>query len=292
MTTRRSPEACRSSISTPRRSADNAEVTERMIRKLRAGMMPPAVGERRARTPTRSRRSRRRSRRGWTRRPLAHPNPGRRPFQRLNRAEYMRAVRDLVDVDVDVTAFLSPDTVSNGFDNIADVQSFSPTVTEGYLRAASRIATIAVGDRTAHASEVTYKIPRTTAQLKHVDGAPWGTRGGLSVVHTFPADGDYSFRIMLHSVPSGRLYASDRARRADRSVRERRARGAPRHRLPHERSRSERYEPDDAARSRERGTAAGDGGVPAALRRPGRRSASRRSNTRWRTHKSASSDTA
>jgi cytochrome c551/c552 len=187
--------------------ADNAEVTERMIRKLRAGMMPPAsVAPRPDSDMLASFATALETRVDQA--SLAHPNPGHRPFQRLNRAEYMRAVRDLLDVDVDVTAFLSPDTVSSGYDNIADVQSFSPIVTEGYLRAASRIATTAIGDRTAHASEVTYKIPRTTAQLKHVDGAPWGTRGGLSVVHTFPADGDYSFRVMLHSVPSGRLYAS------------------------------------------------------------------------------------
>src|SRR5438105_15111524 len=67
-----------------------------------------------------------------------HPNPGRRTFQRLNRAEYARAVRDLLDIDVDVNAFLPPDTMSHGFDNIADVQSFSPTLMEGYLRAASK----------------------------------------------------------------------------------------------------------------------------------------------------------
>jgi len=187
--------------------ADNADVTERMIRKLRAGMMPPASVSPRPDADTLALFATTLETR-VDQAALAHPNAGRRPFQRLNRAEYMRAVRDLLDVDVDVTAFLSPDTVSNSFDNIADVQSFAPTVTEGYLRAASRIATTAIGDRTAHPSEATYKIPRTTAQLKHVEGAPWGTRGGLSVVHTFPADGDYSFRIMLHSVPSGRLYAS------------------------------------------------------------------------------------
>src|SRR5204863_5591275 len=69
-----------------------------------------------------------------------NPNPGWRPFQRLNRAEYGRAIHDLLGIDVDVTSFLPPDTLSSGFDNISDVQSFSPTLMEGYLRAASQIS--------------------------------------------------------------------------------------------------------------------------------------------------------
>ncbi len=138
----------------------------------------------------------------------AHPNPGRRPFQRLNRAEYEHAVRDLLDLDIDVTAFLPADTLSAGYDNIADVQTFSATLMEGYLRAASRISTLAVGDRNASPSEFTVKVPRTESQMRHVDGTPWGTRGGLALDYTFPADGDYSFRIMLHGTPTGQLFGS------------------------------------------------------------------------------------
>ena len=82
------------------------------------------------------------------------PNPGWRPFQRLNRAEYARAVHDLLGIDVDVNSFLPPDTISSGFDNIADVQNFSPTLMEGYLRAASQISRLAVGDRNASATSV------------------------------------------------------------------------------------------------------------------------------------------
>jgi len=136
------------------------------------------------------------------------PNPGRRPFQRLNRAEYQHAVRDLLDLDVDVNAFLPPDTLSAGYDNIADVQTFSATLMEGYLRAASRISTLAVGDRNASPSEFTMKVPRTESQMRHVDGTPWGTRGGLALDYTFPADGDYTFRIMLHGTPTGQLFGS------------------------------------------------------------------------------------
>ena len=136
------------------------------------------------------------------------PNPGRRPFQRLNRAEYQRSVHDLLDLDIDVNAFLPPDTLSAGYDNIADVQTFSPTLMEGYLRAAGRISTLAVGDRNASPSEATFKVPRTQSQMKHIDGTPWGTRGGIALTYTFPADGEYTFRIMLHGTPTGQLFGS------------------------------------------------------------------------------------
>ena len=185
---------------------EHADIGEKMIRKLRAGMMPPP----------------------GARRPdgdalvefvtsletkidaaaALHPNPGRRTFQRLNRSEYARSINGLLDIDVDVNAFLPPDTMSAGFDNIADVQAVSPTLLEGYLRAAAKISNLAVGDRTASASEATYKVPRTQSQMHHDEGTPWGTRGGLAVTHTFLADGDYSFRIMLHGTPTGQLFGS------------------------------------------------------------------------------------
>ncbi|HUU32699.1 MAG TPA: DUF1592 domain-containing protein, partial [Vicinamibacterales bacterium] len=136
----------------------------------------------------------------------SNPNPGWRPFQRLNRAEYTRAVKELLGIDVDVAAFLPPDTLSAGFDNVADVQGLSPTVLEGYLRAASQISRLAVGDREATASAVTYKVGRTMSQMRHIDGAPMGTRGGISVMHIFPADGEYVFGVNLHNEPLGGLY--------------------------------------------------------------------------------------
>jgi hypothetical protein len=184
----------------------NAEIAERMIRKLRAGMMPPP-GARRPDAATLS---------AFTTSLEAkidaaaalHPNPGHRVFQRLSRAEYARSVHDLLDVDVDVNAFLPADTISAGFDNIADAQAMSPTLMEGYLRAASKISSIAVGDRTATPTEVTVKVPRTQSQMHHIEGTPWGTRGGVSMMHTFPADGEYTFRVMLHSIPTGELYGS------------------------------------------------------------------------------------
>src|SRR5439155_1013482 len=76
----------------------------------------------------------------------------------------------------------------------------------GYLRAASRVTALAVGDQDAAASEARYRVPKTASQLQRVDGAPLGTRGGLSVVHTFPADGDYVFRMELHGNADGFLF--------------------------------------------------------------------------------------
>jgi hypothetical protein len=106
---------------------------------------------------------------------------------------------------MDVDRYLPPDTISHGFDNVADVQNFSPALMEGYLRAASEISRLAVGDRNATATSATYKIGRTASQMRRVDGAPMGTRGGISVVHTFPADGEYIIKASLHYEPLGGL---------------------------------------------------------------------------------------
>jgi len=190
----------------PAQIDQNADTVEKMIRKLRAGMMPPP-GARRpdAETLTQFVTT---LETGIDTAAAAHPNPGRRTFQRLNRAEYARSIKELLDLDVDVNAFLPPDTMSAGFDNIADVQSVSPTLLEGYLRAAAKISALAIGDRTATPSATTFKVPRTESQMRHVEGTPWGTRGGLAVNYTFPADGDYSFRVMLHGTPTGQLFGS------------------------------------------------------------------------------------
>jgi hypothetical protein len=183
-----------------------AAVSEKMIRKLRAGLMPPPEapppppGLRKALAEALETRIDQAA--------ALRPDPGWRPFQRLNRAEYARAVQDLLGLEVDVAAFLPPDTLSHGFDNVADAQTFSPALMEGYLRAASRITSLALGDPTARPAETTYRVDRTASQNQHVAGAPLGTRGGVSLLHTFPADGEYSFRLMLHSIPTGQLFGS------------------------------------------------------------------------------------
>src|SRR5258708_17112129 len=126
-----------------------------MIRKLRTGMMPPPGARRPDAAATTAFLESLETRMDAA--AALNPNPGWRPFQRLNRAEYQHAVKDLLAVDVDVTAFLPPDTISQGFDNVADVQAFSPALMEGYLRAASRVTALAVGDVSAEASEARYR---------------------------------------------------------------------------------------------------------------------------------------
>ena len=185
---------------------DQPAIIEKMIRKLRAGMMPPAGSKRPDAAAIESLTASLESRMDEL--ASVNPNPGWRPFQRLNRAEYATAVKGLLGLDLDVSSFLPPDTLSNGFDNVADAQGFSPALMEGYLRAAGRISTLALGDPNSTPTEATYKVPRTQSQMEHIDGAPVGTRGGVSLVHVFPADGEYSFRVMLHSIPTGELYGS------------------------------------------------------------------------------------
>jgi mono/diheme cytochrome c family protein len=182
------------------------DVAEQMIRKLRAGMMPPAGARRPDEAQLMALAAALEAK--MDRAAALSPNPGRRPFQRMNRAEYDLAIQEMLGIDVDVDALLPMDTISHGFDNIADVQALNPTVLEGYLRAAAKISRDAVGDPATSPSSIIYTVPRTAAQLKHVEGAPIGTRGGTSVVHVFPADGEYVFRMMMHSIPTGQLYGS------------------------------------------------------------------------------------
>ncbi len=139
------------------------------------------------------------------------PNPGSRVFQRLTRAEYAHSIKDMLGIVVDVTALLPADTLSEGFDNIADVQPFSATLMEGYMRAAARISRDALGDPKAEPGSAVYKLPRTASQLDHVEGTPYGTRGGISVVYNFPADGEYEFRGLLHVTPTGGLFGQNMA---------------------------------------------------------------------------------
>ena len=182
------------------------ENTEKMIRKLRAGMMPPAGAKRPEEGVLLGLAEALEAR--IDRAAALNPNPGSRPSPRLNRAEYANAIRELLGLDVDMTAYLPPDTLAHGFDNISEEQGLSSSVMEGYLRAASAISRLAVGDRNASNGSVIYKLPRDGTQMRHVPGAPMGTRGGISVMHTFPADGDYVFKMLLHSGPTGDLFGA------------------------------------------------------------------------------------
>ena len=190
------------------RASAQRDLTEKMIHKLRAGMMPPSGARRPAPDQISKMVTALETRMDAL--AVSDPNPGWRPFQRLNRAEYAREIKSLLDLDVDVTAFLPADTISDGFDNVADVQTFSPTLMEGYLRAASRIAMLAIGDPDGSAAQATFKLPKTASQMAQVEGAPPGTRGGISVEHTFVADGDYVFSMDFFAEPLGFLFGNTR----------------------------------------------------------------------------------
>ena len=187
---------------------ESPELAEKMIRKLRAGMMPPAGVRRPDETALESLATLLETRIDEA--AAANPNPGRRTFQRLNRAEYERSVRDLLLLDIDAGEYLPLDTKSANFDNIADTQLLSATLMNGYLRAASAVSRLAVGDPTATPSESTYKVTRWVSQTAQVESAPYGTRGGLAVVHTFPADGEYTFRVSFHHETTGSLFGNGR----------------------------------------------------------------------------------
>ena len=189
-------------------AAEQAEVAEGMIRKLRAGLMPPAGVRRPADSVLLGLAGALEARLDAA--AAANPNPGRRGFQRLNRAEYARSIRDLLGVEIDAGDYLPLDTKSANFDNIADVQMLSPTLMNGYLRAAGEISRLAVGDAAAGPVEAAYKVPRWVSQRDRVEGAPYGSRGGVSVTHTFPADGEYRFRVSFHHETTGELFGSGR----------------------------------------------------------------------------------
>ena len=128
----------------------------------------------------------------------ARPNPGRPPDHRLNRFEYGNAVRDLLDLEVDVEALLPPDESDQGFDNIAEVLSISPTLLGRYLFAARRISQLAVGDPSAGPAVETFRVSRGMRQDERMgEDLPYGTRGGIAVRHYFPLDGEYVVKVRL-----------------------------------------------------------------------------------------------
>ena len=188
----------------PARAGEKAELGEKIVSKLRTGLMPPKDMPQ----PDEATRLALATALETTldAAAAARPNPGRRPFQRLNRAEYAAAIRALFGLDVDVSAYLPADTISAGFDNIADVQMPSATVMQGYMRAAAYVSRAAIGDPEADPSSITYDVPRTRSQKERLDGAPFGTRGGTVLVHNFPADGKYRFQLLLHGEPTGALF--------------------------------------------------------------------------------------
>ncbi|HTM02481.1 MAG TPA: DUF1592 domain-containing protein [Vicinamibacterales bacterium] len=171
----------------------HVDVWEKVVRKIRTGMMPPEAAPKPSAAGRETFVSALEGQ--LDRAALAHPDPGMPALHRLNRAEYANAIRDLLAVDVDVTALLPPDDSAAGFDNNADVLGVSPAHIEAYASAAATISRIAVGDPSIGLDRVTYRMPADVIQDVHFEGQPLGTRGGLIVHHTFPLDAEYDLEI-------------------------------------------------------------------------------------------------
>jgi len=175
------------------RVEQHAQVWERVVRKIRTGMMPPAGARRPERTVLDALAADIEDR--LDRAAARNPNPGTPALHRLNRTEYANAVRDLLDLEIDVATLLPADDSSEGFDNIAEALGVSPSLVQGYVSAAMKISRLAVGDRTLISSRTTYAVPPGFSQERHVDGLPLGTRGGILARHYFPLDAEYEFNV-------------------------------------------------------------------------------------------------
>src|SRR5262245_57064487 len=175
--------------------ADQRDIWEKVVRKLRTGTMPPQGTRRPEESSSKSMVE-------WLEGELdrvaaVRPNPGRPMLRRLNRAEYANSVRDLLALEVDVASLLPPDDAAYGFDNISDVLNVSPSLQERYLSAAEKISEIAVGDPDLGPASETYHIRGDLSQNQHLEGLPLGTVGGMLVRHVFPQDGDYVLKVQL-----------------------------------------------------------------------------------------------
>lgn len=182
----------------------NPEVWERVIRKLRAGMMPPTGALRP--DPATYQAFRHALEDSIDRAAKADPNPGATPLHRMNRTEYANAIRDLLSIEVDPSTILPPDDSLEGLDNLADVLGTSPALIERYVGAAAKISRLATGNTNVQPASVTYKVRGDVSQDRHIEGLPLGTRGGIVIRHNFPVDGEYLFRFSLLKVNFGPQY--------------------------------------------------------------------------------------
>ncbi len=169
----------------------DAETWEKVIKKIRTGMMPPSGvrrPERAALDGFASELERRLDSAADVNAALVTP-----ALHRLNRTEYANAIRDLLALDIDVNVLLPADGSSQGFDNLAEALAVSPSLIQGYVSAALKISRLAVGDKTMGPSQLTFTPPPGLAQDRHIEGLPLGTRGGMLIHHTFPVDAEYEF---------------------------------------------------------------------------------------------------
>ena len=176
----------------------NAQIWEKVVHKLRTGDMPPPEE---LQPP--------REARGAVLSSLitaldeaaaAAPNPGRPAVHRLNRAEYAGAIRDLFALEIDTRTLLPADGKDFGFDNIADSLNVSPLLLERYMAAAAKISRLALGDPDQRPSSQIYTVPKLLLQSDRMgEDLPFGSRGGVSIRHHFPADGYYVIKVNIES---------------------------------------------------------------------------------------------
>jgi mono/diheme cytochrome c family protein len=177
---------------------ENADVLEKVLRKLQTGQMPPAGLPRPSPAAVASFT-------GWLESALdqaatAHPNPGRPAVHRLNRAEYSNAVRDLLAIDIKPGDSLPVDDSGYGFDNIGDVLSVSPALLEKYIAVSRRVSRLAVGDLSMKPTEDRFRAHRGGRRDRVSDDLPFYSRGGIAFQYYFPLDAEYTIKI---KVPNG-----------------------------------------------------------------------------------------
>src|SRR5215475_1883224 len=193
-------------LDAPVDNPQSAEIAEKVIRKLRGGLMPPASTPKRPDAPASAEFV------SWLENKIdtasTNSKPGRVALRRLNRREYGYAIRDLIGFDIDATAWLPEDNIKGNFDNNAAALQVSPNFVDQYVYAARAVAEEAIGNPKALAETTTYGDvanmvislppqgePGTGRQQHHIEGMPFGTRGGFSIEHNFPADGEYELTI-------------------------------------------------------------------------------------------------
>jgi hypothetical protein len=179
----------------------DAAVWERVVRKVRTGMMPPSGQPRPPRVTLDAFATELETR--LDKAAAANPNVGSPALHRLNRTEYANVIRDLLAIDVDVSTMLPSDDSNEGFDNIADALGVSPTLIQGYVSAAMKISRRAVGDRTLIPTQTTFIAPSGLVQDKRLEGLPLGTRGGMLIKYTFPLDAEYQITVGGGGGPGG-----------------------------------------------------------------------------------------
>jgi cytochrome c551/c552 len=190
----------------PAHVAANTEAWEKVVRKLRAGMMPPQGMPRpnaaayEALTVALENE--------LDRAAAANPKVPAPGVHRMNRTEYANAIRDLLGLDIDPAVYLPADDTSYGFDNVVSGLQISPALVEGYVSAASKLSRLALGRETAPGRKI-YFAREDYSQEEHIDGLPFGTRGGILAHHYFPADGEYSISWVPVRNTVGTLYGGD-----------------------------------------------------------------------------------